>query len=255
MVSYRSGSGEEGNVGRDRLKILKKAVSGIRSVTNPVSATGAADAATHADVKVQAPLAVYSLDRIVSRHDYEKFAISFPGIGKVQAVVTSLEQYSTVLVSAATTDGDSIELNYELKKSLTAAMNAARFDAAGLIVGGYDAIFFNVSAEITVVPEEDSATVLAMVRDTLLDAFSFKKRAFAMGVTCSEVSNAILHVDGVAAVELNQLFRDGETEGKSDIHANGVGFNPDVGYQGAQLLLVNPDNEKGIVLTTMRHHE
>src|SRR5262249_12600336 len=58
MAMYRTGSGLDGNVDAGSLTLLQIRPLGIRSVTNPLAASGAADPQSLADARVHAPLAV-----------------------------------------------------------------------------------------------------------------------------------------------------------------------------------------------------
>ena len=64
---------------------------GVKSVTNPIAAAGAQDPQARDDARVNAPLTVRTLDRIVSLSDYEDFARAFAGIGKAMAVWVWIE--------------------------------------------------------------------------------------------------------------------------------------------------------------------
>ena len=83
---YRTGIGLDGNVDAGSLSMLMSRPPGLRGVTNPLPATGGADPQDLAHAREDAPLAVLTLDRIVSLDDYENFTQAFAGIGKAQAV-------------------------------------------------------------------------------------------------------------------------------------------------------------------------
>ena len=87
-ATYRSGIGQDGMVAANQLTLLQTRPLGIRSVTNPLAATGAADRETPENARRNAPLPVLTLDRIVSLQDYADFARNFAGIGKAKAVAS-----------------------------------------------------------------------------------------------------------------------------------------------------------------------
>ena len=71
--------------GADRLTLLLTRPLGIRGVTNPVGASGAADPETRDAARENAPQTVRAMGRIVSAQDAEHFANAFAGIGKARA--------------------------------------------------------------------------------------------------------------------------------------------------------------------------
>jgi hypothetical protein len=84
VATYRYGIGPEGEVAANSLTLLQQQPLGISSVTNPVSATGAAAGEPMDTARIKAPVSVRSLGRIVSLRDYEDFIYGLPGVGKVQ---------------------------------------------------------------------------------------------------------------------------------------------------------------------------
>src|SRR6185437_15982496 len=65
-ATYRTGIGLSGNVAAGSLSLLQSRPPGLRGVTNPLPASGAADPQNIADARSNAPLTVLTLDRIVS---------------------------------------------------------------------------------------------------------------------------------------------------------------------------------------------
>ena len=82
---YRSGIGAPGNVVAWQVSLLKSRPLGVKAVVNPLRASGGADKESRDQVRENAPLAVMSLDRLVSVRDYPDFPRTFAGIGKAQA--------------------------------------------------------------------------------------------------------------------------------------------------------------------------
>ena len=98
---YRTGTGTGGNVDAGTLSILQSRPPGLRGVNNPVAASGGADPESLGSARSNAPLAVLTLDRIVSLEDYQNFAAAFAGIGKALAVPLVLGE--TMLVQLTVT--------------------------------------------------------------------------------------------------------------------------------------------------------
>src|SRR5262249_53514482 len=83
---YRSGIGRPGNVRAEQISLLQTRPLGVNAVINPLRASGGADKESRDQARENAPLAVMSLDRLVSVQDYADFTRTFAGIGKAQAL-------------------------------------------------------------------------------------------------------------------------------------------------------------------------
>jgi predicted phage baseplate assembly protein len=82
---YRSGLGSSGNVDSGTITTLLSRPLGVTGVTNPIAASGGADAESPDDARTNVPLGMASLARLVSVTDYQNFALAFAGIGKATA--------------------------------------------------------------------------------------------------------------------------------------------------------------------------
>jgi predicted phage baseplate assembly protein len=271
VATYRSGIGLPGMVAADTLTTLQTRPLGIRSVTNPLAATGAEDPESRDQARTNAPLTVLTLERIVSLRDFEDFTRGFAGIGKAQAVALWLGEthlvHLTVAAAGATAAPDGglpalathvVEAESELYSNLVQAIEAARDPLHPVVVASYQPVFFNVRAEVLVDPRYTVDGVLAAVEDALIAAFAFERRAFGQPVTAAEVVRVIHSVAGVVATDLDQLYRYRENEAPPDPE---VEITPEVleavpvrwdeaakTFHLAELLLINP---VGITLTEM----
>ena len=82
---YRVGIGRSGMLKASQLNLLMDRPLGARSVTNPLSTSGAEDSERLDDARINAPLHTLTLGRVVSLKDFEDFAKAFAGIAKAQA--------------------------------------------------------------------------------------------------------------------------------------------------------------------------
>ena len=76
---YRNGIGKPGNVKAEQISLLQTRPLGVKSVINPLPASGGADKENRDQARENAPLAVMSLDRLVSVQDYADFTRTFAG--------------------------------------------------------------------------------------------------------------------------------------------------------------------------------
>jgi predicted phage baseplate assembly protein len=72
--SYHTGGGTSGNLGADRLVVLKSSLSYVASVTNRFPATGGADVESVEHAKMRAGAFLRTRDRAVTSSDYESLA-------------------------------------------------------------------------------------------------------------------------------------------------------------------------------------
>lgn len=273
IATYRSGIGFAGMLGADKLTLLQSRPLGIRSVTNPLSSSGAAEPEDRNEARSNAPLTVLTLDRIVSLQDFEDFARAFAGIGKAQAVVLQEEKQNhtfrsiihiTVAAAAAIAPPEEDEIapaltsheisdESDLFKNLVSAIGKASDPSHEFVVKSYKSLFFNLKAKVLVNPRYLPADVLEAVLTALLSTFAFDKRFFGQPVTAAEIIKIIQQVPGVIATDLVQLFRYAEGQSPPDPdqeHIEEVLTLDRVKQRNdaAQLLLINP---VGIVLVEM----
>lgn len=208
LGTYRSGIGLAGMVAANRLTLLQTRPLGIREVTNPLPATGAAEPEALEEARANAPSTVVTLDRIVSLRDFEDFARAFAGIGKTRAAGMWIGERHLVHITVAAANGDEVLTTSELYANLVTGIDAARDPGPRVKVASYERRTFSLSVGILVNPRHVPEDVEVRVRSELLEAFSFEKRDFGQPVTAAEVVKVIQSVKGVDAVDLDELALD-----------------------------------------------
>ncbi len=244
---YRSGIGVEGLVKAGQLSLLMTRPLGVQKAHNPLAPTGAADPESLDQARENAPFTVLTLDRIVSRQDFEDFARSFAGIGKAQAALLWDGEKRTVHVTVAAvapavgTADYRVDTQSDLYMNLVAAMNAARDEQQPMEVASYEPLLFRVEARLQLDPAYLAEHVLPAATAALLDAFTFERRAFGQPVHKSEVLARLQAVAGVEAVFLDKLYLRGAAEGLADVLAVRRAVRQGNITLPAQLLLIDPD--------------
>lgn len=239
-ATYRSGIGLDGEVTADALTMLQSRPLGIRGVTNPQTASGAADPAQLAQARTNAPLTVLTLDRIVSLLDYENFTRAFNGIGKAQAIALWNDEHYLIHLTIAGANGKAVDLNSDLYANLIDALDAARDPAQQVRVDNFILRQFNVTATVVIDPRYDAQLVLSQIEAALLTAFSFEQRLFGQPVTAAEVITVIQNVAGVVAVDLDALYRSGYIQKLNQVLSSAIAHWQGSNVQPARLLLINP---------------
>jgi hypothetical protein len=207
---YRKGIGLPGLVKANQLTMLMTRPLGVKGVTNPNAAAGAADREQLADARRNAPLTVLTLGRIVSLRDYEDFASAFSGIGKALATWTWFGEKQGVFVTIAGAGGAEVEEDSKLGVNLMTAMRESGDPRVPLQIKTYQPRFFRLSATLSIHPDYLSEIVLAAVEQKLRDTYSFEARAFGQPVHLSEVIGVMQNVEGVVAVDVDEFYLSNE---------------------------------------------
>ena len=251
-ATYRSGIGLDGNVAEERLTLLAKRPLGVREVTNPVAASGAAAPESLADARLNAPRTVLTFDRIVSLRDFEDFARSFAGIGRAQALALWDGQTRVVYLTIADEEGQAVAQTSKLYTNLRAAIDAVRDPGQHVRIEDFELQLFNLNALLRIDRRYVKEAVQATVDEALRAAFSFEARAFGQPVTAAEVVALIQRHEGVVAVDLNQLYLADDESGPSQTFPASVLPARNARWDGTQILKTQQIqiNPAGIELTT-----
>jgi predicted phage baseplate assembly protein len=239
-AKYRKGIGSKGLVKADQLTLLMTRPLGVKGVTNPNVAAGAADPEKLADARRNAPLTILTLGRIVSLQDYQDFARAFSGIEKALATPVQVGEKHGVFVTIAGTKGAAVATDSQLFSSLLTAISDAGDTTVPFIVKSYQPRFFRLSAQVKLDPEYLPEKVLAQIEQELRDRFSFEARDFGQPVHRSEVIALIQGIKGVVSVNVKQFYRSDENP---TTHLHLVAAVPAPGGQdltSAEILMLDP---------------
>jgi predicted phage baseplate assembly protein len=256
---YRSGIGAAGMVAADRITLMTTRPLGIRGVTNPLPASGAADPERADAARANAPLTVLAMGRVVSLRDAEDFARAFAGIGKAKAVSlwrgSAQWVHLTVAASvAAPVDPGAttalpdfrVDPGSTLGKNLADSVETFREPSMQVRIDTYQPLYFDVAARVAIDDRHEWAAVEAALRSALVTAFSFAARSFAQPVSVAEVVQVVHSVRGVAFVDIDVLRRFDKTAPDVPpdgvLRAGGVEWSEEQDEPAslAQLLLINP---------------
>ncbi len=205
VATYRSGVGPEGNVRAGSLALLPARPLGVRSLSNPLPASGAAAPESLDDARANAPLTVLTLDRIVSLRDFEDFTRAFAGVGKAQATRLWNGRAHVAYITVGGALGGPVDPVATLP-NLIAAIEGVRDPVHEVRVQNYTPRSFGIAAEVLVDRRFVATQVLAATVSALSDAFSFARRSFGQAVTAAEIITFVQAVAGVQAVNLVRLY-------------------------------------------------
>jgi hypothetical protein len=240
VAGYRKGLGRDGNLDPGTLTLLTTRPLGVKSVTNPVPATGGTDPEVLADARTNAPLTVLTLGRIVSLADYADFARSFEGVAKAHATWVWGKAARQILLTVAGSDGAEVPVGGPVHEKLLAAIRKAGDRNVPVVLRSYSAVPFRLAATIRRDEALPAGDVLSRAAAALAGRFSFTARSFGQGVPLSEVLAVLHRVRGVVSVDVNSLY----TGATSDLSQSLAATLPRPGddaetAQPAQLLTVD----------------
>jgi len=216
---YRNGIGKPGNVKAEQISLLQTRPLGVKGVINPLPASGGADKENRDQARENVPLAVMSLDRLVSVQDYADFARTFAGIGKASARKLSDGRRRLVSITIAGADDIPIDANSDLYRNLLIALRKFGDPDLPVQLQLRELMVLVLSANVRIAPDYQWDVVAPKVRATLLDVFGFQKRALGQPALLSEVISAIQKIEGVQYVDVDAFG--GVPEKKPEADDNG----------------------------------
>jgi predicted phage baseplate assembly protein len=245
QATYRVGGGQNGNVPAGAIQTVvgapQLALLGAQ-VTNPYPSTGGADRESIGHAVEHAPAVFRSLQRAVTAADYEALALSFQGVGKVQAQATG---WNTVTLYVAPEGGGKV--SDVLEANLKAYFEDKRVLSQIIEVQDVDYVQILVTAQIGVesfyLPSEVQASVQAAAAALL----SFDNVDFGQTIYLSKFYEVSEAIPGVLYVNVTE-FRRGdrptpliEPSGKIELAGNEVPVVPsDPAYAGSiQVVVTN----------------
>jgi Baseplate J-like protein len=202
---YRTGIGQPGNVKAEQISLLSTKPLGVKSVINPLRASGGADKEGPDQTRRNVPLALLALDRLVSVQDYQDFARTYAGIGKASARRLSDRTRQLVHLTIAGADNIPIDTTSDLYLNLLQALRQFGDPNEPLRIDLAEVLFLVISAKVRLLPDYQLESVEPKIRSKLLDTFSFDRRQLGQPVFQSEVLSVIQNIAGVDYVDLEVM--------------------------------------------------
>lgn len=199
VARYRNGIGSPGNVAAGQVSLLASRPLGVKDVINPLPASGGADPETRDQARVNVPLAVMALDRLVSIPDYANFSRTFGGVGKAAAVALA----GGVRVTIAGASDIRIDTTSDVYRNLLSSLQMYGDPSLPVAVDVRELLALSLSAKVGLAADYAWEFVEPVIRATLLDAFGFERSALAQNAYLSQVIACIQGVQGVAWVDVD----------------------------------------------------
>jgi predicted phage baseplate assembly protein len=199
---YRTGIGSAGNVKAGQVSLLATKPLGVKSVNNPIRASGGADRETRDQARRNAPLVTMALDRLVSVQDYADYARTFAGIGKADARMITDGYRQVVHLTIAGADDIPIDETSDLYRNLQLALQKYGDPYQPFVVAVRELLAILISANVKLLPDYAWETTEPKIRAALLEALSFDRRELGQKVFLSEVISVIQGVGGVDYLDI-----------------------------------------------------
>jgi hypothetical protein len=197
VASYRTGSGAEVPAAGS-LTVVPQPLPGLRSIRNPVPASGGADPDPPDQVRRYAPRSALTFNRAVSADDFEVIAAQTPGVVRAKAGVSfdPIAQRSRVTVWV----GDEPGTVDDVRAAFAATADPNRQPRVVLA----KAVVITLRLTVLTDPRRDAGAVVAAVRSALIDpdagVLGLNVVGIAEPIYNSEVYAACMAVPGVSAV-------------------------------------------------------
>jgi hypothetical protein len=204
-AKYRTGLGRAGNVKAGQISLLQTKPLGVKAVINPLRASGGADKESRDQARMNVPLAIKALDRLVSVRDYQDFSRSYAGVGKAHATELSDRRRHIVHVTVAGADDIPIDINSDLYRNLRSALQEFGDPRQVVQLAIRELLLVVVSARVRILPDYEWESVATGIRAAMLYAFGFEQRELGEDVLLSKVISVMHAVRGVGYVDLDIL--------------------------------------------------
>jgi len=213
---YRNGIGSPGNVVARKISQLASRPLGVKEVINPLPATGGADADTLEQARSNVPIAVMSLDRLVSLPDYAFFTRNYAGVAKASASALSFGSSRMVHVTFAAVGDAPVDPTSDFFRNLSDSLVKFGDPLEPVQLARRSALLLVIKAEVRVLPDYLWENIAPVVRTAMLNRFGFDARELEQDAVLSEIFRTIQSVVGVDYVKVDAFgaIPDVDFEGK-----------------------------------------
>ncbi|MDB9494073.1 putative baseplate assembly protein [Spirulina major CS-329] len=233
MVSYRTGGGQQGNVQRDTIRIVKSAVPYVAQVTNHEPARHGSDGETLEGAVLRVPKLLRTRDRAVTTEDFETLALQggqgaiararcLPTVNKEQAGTVELVLVPQLAIQRITagygTSPAELSLTPALIESTLAYLDDRRLLGVEIRCREPDYVGVSVHIEVALEPEYREPLAQQHIRTSLesqlyrflnpvIGGLEGQGWEFGRPVYASDIINLFQAQLGVRYLGTIQLFR------------------------------------------------
>ncbi len=162
-ASYRIGNGTAGNVGANT--ITKTTNANLKSVTNPLAASGGMDPQSNDQIRRRAPQAFLRQKRAITMPDYANIAEQNPGVDRAVASLRWTGSWYTVFMAVEPKGGGN--LSGDQKNNLKSNVNLYRLAGQDLELDSPQYVPLQIALDICVDPSYFKADVQSALQEVL----------------------------------------------------------------------------------------
>lgn len=200
---YRFGTGAAGNLPANRITQLVTRPLGVTGVTNPIPASGGTDPDGPGLARRRIPLALSTLDRLVSVRDYTDFARSRVGIGRALARSVLDGSRQIVEVTVAGVDDVPLDENSDLLHALRQALTENGDPHLPVRVRVRELIELRLAGTVKVAPGHSWELVEPRLRAALLHRLGYPGRELGQDAYLSDVLAVADRTPGVDYIDVD----------------------------------------------------
>jgi hypothetical protein len=178
-------------------------ISGLSAtVANTAAFSGGTDIESTDSIRLNAPLALRTLNRAVSLSDYESLALTQSGISKAFAIASS---FGAVSLFVAGDDASTVSTAQQAV--LKTFFSTKTPPGTTLTVNSHVPAYPYISLAISVLPQYNAAAVQAQVQAAIYELFKYSNVSFNQQVTEGDIYATCLAVKGVNYVTISDMER------------------------------------------------
>ena len=193
-ATYRTGLGLQGLMKPDQLSIPLERPPGLRSLTNPLAADGAADPETRDRAREAAPNSVKTFGRAVSLADFEAIATASGMAARASVTWVWSELERAVHVTVAGPNGN--KLSNASLALLSSALDTARDPNRPLFLANFVRVPIVISARLLRDPAYEADAMLDDARARMMALFAFDAMPLGAAVFASDIYATLQACDG-----------------------------------------------------------
>ncbi|CAH8296432.1 putative phage baseplate assembly protein [Mariniflexile fucanivorans] len=232
LANYRIGNGTRGNIGRNTIeKVVNNSTINIKSITNPMPATGGKNPETKEEVKQYAPQAFRTQERAVITSDYEAVAKRCKeDIQSVSAKFRWTGSWQTTFIAADRILGEKVTPEWE--NELRDCLQKYRMAGIDLEVENPQYVGLELDVEVCIQSNtfkiDIQREILSLLSNQSLKNgqkgfFHPDKLIFGQSLYLSQIYALVQAVDGIISVDITKFQRYGLTS-SSGLHTGKLDF-------------------------------
>jgi len=170
------------------------------TVTNTLAFSGGADLETTDSIRINAPLALRTLNRAVSLMDYESLALTQSGIAKANAIASSFASVSLFLAGSSGASVSAAQC-----ASIKTYLSSKIPPGTTLTVSSFTQAYPYVTLTVNVDPQYNAAAIQAQVTDALKKLFDYSTTSFGQVIPEGTIFSTCLSIYGVNSVTISDM--------------------------------------------------